>query len=401
MYATIYIWQEKLGHNKTPEEKVIKKLIYGVKSSGNLAERCIRETARLSSDEYPEIYEIVNKDMYVDDCLSEERARELAYTRADELEVVLNKGGFSLKGVAFSGKKPPETLSEDGVSIIVAGLKWFTEEDTISSNLGEMIFAKKQRGKKPKNITNGIPEKLTRRQCVSKVAEVFDLLGKFTPIIGEMKLDLHELVQRKLNWDDVIPDSLRAIWESRFKMIQEIKNVRFKRAIVPSDAVNLNIDTIDFGDASKSLLCVAIYARFRGKTGEYSCQLVLSRTRIIPSSMSMPRAELYAALINSHSEEIVKRAFYKNHQCCYKLTDSQIVLHWISNEEKPLKQWVRNRVLEIRRFTLLNEWKYVDSKNMIADIGTRKGTKLKDVDQASQWINGYDWMRKYSKVFPV
>ena len=180
-----------------------------------------------------------------------------------------------------------------------------------------------------------------------KVAEVFDILGKFTPIIGEMKFDLHELVQRKLNWDDVIPDSLRAIWESHFKMIQEIKNVRFKRAIVPTDAVNLNIDTIDFGDASKSLLCVAIYARFRRKTGEYSCQLVLSRTRIIPSSMSIPRAELYATLINSHSGEIVKRAFYKNYQCCYKLTDSQIVLHWISNEEKPLKQWVRNRVLEM------------------------------------------------------
>ena len=139
-----YIWQGKLDPNKIPEEKVIKTLIYGVKSCGNLAERCIRETAMLSSDEYPEIYEIVNKDVYVDDCLSGERARELAYTGADELEVVLNKGGFSLKGVAFSGKKPPETLSEDGASIIVAGLKWFTEEDTISLNLGEMIFAEKE-----------------------------------------------------------------------------------------------------------------------------------------------------------------------------------------------------------------------------------------------------------------
>ena len=103
--------------------------------------------------------------------------------------------------------------------------------------------------------------------------------------------------------------------------------------------------------------------------------------------MTQQRAELYAALVNAHSGEIVKRAFYKYHQSSSYLTDSQIVLHWISNEDIPLKQWVRNRVLEIRRFTKLEEWKYIDTKNMIADIGTRRGTTLKEIKQDSLWIN--------------
>ena len=65
-----------------------------------------------------------------------------------------------------------------------------------------------------------IPEKLTRRQVVGKVAEVFDLIGRFTPIIVHMKLDLHELVTHKLDWDDVIPNELRHVWVTHMEMIK-------------------------------------------------------------------------------------------------------------------------------------------------------------------------------------
>ena len=117
--------------------------------------------------------------------------------------------------------------------------------------------------------------------------------------------------------------------------------------------------------------------------------------------MSLPRAELYAALLNTHNGEVVKRSFYKHHKNQIKLTDSQIILHWIRNEERPLKQWVRNRVVEIRRFTFPKQWYYVQSKNMIADIGTRKGAHIKDVNQTSTWINGYKWMQGEFTSFPI
>lgn len=115
-----YIWEEQLDDKKIPEEKVIKTLIYGVKSSGNQAERGLRETARLSAESHPEVSEIVMKDTYVDDCMTGEDSQELALQRADELELVLNRGGFSLKGVTFSHQKPLEKLSADGHSINLA-----------------------------------------------------------------------------------------------------------------------------------------------------------------------------------------------------------------------------------------------------------------------------------------
>ena len=41
------------------------------------------------------------------------------HQRSDELEIVLNRGGFSLKGVTFSHQKPNKKLSVDGESINV------------------------------------------------------------------------------------------------------------------------------------------------------------------------------------------------------------------------------------------------------------------------------------------
>ena len=72
---------------------------------------------------------------------------------------------------------------------------------------------------------NAIPKHLTHHHCVSKVAEIYNLVGKITPLTAMMKCDLHELVTRKLDWDDRIPDSLQNVSESHFEMIQNINEM--------------------------------------------------------------------------------------------------------------------------------------------------------------------------------
>ena len=64
---------------KIPEEKVIKTHIYGIKSSGNQAERGLRLMAGMFKNEYPEVNEVVQRDVYVDDCLSGEGSVELMH----------------------------------------------------------------------------------------------------------------------------------------------------------------------------------------------------------------------------------------------------------------------------------------------------------------------------------
>lgn len=396
-----YVWQKDLDPSKIPDEKVIKTLIYGVKPSGNQAEYGLRKIAEMSSKEFPEASQIIKRDIYVDDCISGESSLDKANQRADELELIVNRGGYKLKGITFTGENPQDNLSDDGQSLIVAGLKWYPKDDLISLNIGELNFAKRQRGKKPSAKVNFIPDRLTKRHCASKVGEIYDLLGKMTPLTARFKLDLHDLVIRKLDWDDAIPNELRSTWLNNFQLMQDMKSIYFKRCIVPEDAESLTIETIDTGDASPNLACSAIYSRIKRRNGEYSCQLLFARSKLLPDRISQPRAEMIAALLNVYTSEVVKRSLGEIHKSSIKLCDSQVVLHWIGNEEKPLKQWVRDRVIEIHRFSMPTDWFYVSSKNMIADLGTRRGCSIEDVSMDSNWIKGYHWMSRDQTEFPI
>ena len=101
--------------------------------------------------------------------------------------------------------KNHEKVSDGGTTISVAAMKWWPQEDELTRDINQLCFAKKYRGKQLINDeTKKIPSKLTRRHCTSKVAEMFDLVGKIMPIISSFKLDIHDLVRRKLDWDDKV-----------------------------------------------------------------------------------------------------------------------------------------------------------------------------------------------------
>ena len=166
---------------------------------------------------------------------------------------------------------------------------------------------------------------------------MFDLIGRVTPITAGLKMDLRDLTRRKLDWQDKIPDDLKFVRKTNFEVIKEMANIRFNRLFVPGDAVDLNVETIDVADASCLLICAAIYGRFKRKNAEYSCLLIFSRPNLVPDNITMPRAELLAAVLNSRTGHIVKCSLGNYFSKCIKLTDSQIVLNWIHNTRLVLK----------------------------------------------------------------
>ena len=64
-------------------------------------------------EEYPKQKEIIHEDIYVDDCLSGDDSYDEVCKSTDGLKLVLNRGGFDLKGFTFSGFDPPDHLSND------------------------------------------------------------------------------------------------------------------------------------------------------------------------------------------------------------------------------------------------------------------------------------------------
>ena len=131
-------------------------------------------------------------DIYVDDFISGAENHKKALSLTQNLESIINKGGFQLKVVSFSGEGPSDTLSDNSISINVGVYIWFPKADQTLLNTRDLNFSRKRRGKKPNKVQDqGIPEKLTRRHCVAKVGEIFDLTGKVMPLVASMKLDLH------------------------------------------------------------------------------------------------------------------------------------------------------------------------------------------------------------------
>ena len=74
---------------------------------------------------------------------------------------------------------------------------------------------------------------------------------------------------------------------------------------MPFDAINLDVKTIEMADACQNLACAAVYVRYKKKFGGYSCQLIFSRSKIIPEGITMPRAELFAAVLNATTGHVV------------------------------------------------------------------------------------------------
>ena len=273
-------------------------------------------------------------------------------------------------------------------------MKWFPKTDELNLSIQDLDLGHTQK-KKLKSKT------LTRRQCASRIGEIFDLNGRFAPLVAEFKLDLRELCLRSLDWDDEIPEDLISKWLRNFDTIEEIREMRFRRCVIPKDAVSLDIETIEISDASEKMACSAVYARYRLRSGLYSCNLIFARSKIVPEGMTMPRAECFAAALNATTGHIAKLSLKDQITSRISLTDSQVTLFWIMSTQSQLKQWVRNRVIEINRLTDKKDWYYIDSKNNMADIATRRGAKISDVSEGSVWVSGHDWAKLDRDQFPV
>lgn len=66
-----------------------------------------------------------------------------------------------------------------------------------------------------------VPNKLSRRQAASKLASLWDILGKLAPIMTSLKLDLRETFKQTEGWDDAMPPDLRQKWVENFWMIEK------------------------------------------------------------------------------------------------------------------------------------------------------------------------------------
>ena len=65
-------------------------------------------------------------------------------------------------------------------------------------------------------------------------------------------------MHQKLDWDDRVPQDLLSKWKENFDLINKMGEIKFQRCVIPDDAVNLEMETIEVGDASSKMACSAV-----------------------------------------------------------------------------------------------------------------------------------------------
>ena len=110
-----------------------------------------------------------------------------------------------------------------------------------------------------------MPKKLSRRQAASKLASLWDILGKLAPIMTGLKLDLRETFKQTEEWDDAMPPDLRQKWVENFWLIEKMRGLKYERAVMPMDAVNSKLRLLTGVDAAKTGLMMGCWGGFRRK----------------------------------------------------------------------------------------------------------------------------------------
>ena len=127
--------------------------------------------------------------------------------------------------------------------------------------------------------------------------------------------------------------------------------------------------------------------------------MLTAKSKLVKAS-SIPRAELKGAVMASVLAHTVRRNIKHQTQEVYFVTDSTIVLYWIFLDYRPLQATIQNSVIEILRFSSLDQWRHLDTDQNIADHGTRP-VSVDTIKTGLEWQVGKPWMTRPAVKFPL
>ena len=406
-----FLYRENMDPSNPVKEGVIKTLIYGIKSVSRQSEHAIYLLADYIRDRFPDVATLLEESRYVDDEGESKATKEECYALIENADETFALVDLKIKEWIVSGEAPSSKVSKDGASVDVGGMKWFPLLETMEVKIPPLHSGKKNRGRLGNNVKTfgsfGVspaetlnlldeftPKKLTRRMVASKRASIFEILGKFAVILISSSVLLRLTMKLTLGWDDGMPADLRDKWLKQFLLWEQLRGIQFDRAMMPADAVDSKLRLIVAVDAAKQAMVVGGWAGFKKADGDYSCQLMLGRALLTSQDATIPKSELTIFTCGSNLAWLIRNTLKDWVDSFILVGDSVITLCWVSSDKKRLSQYVRNRVIQVRRTTELENMYHVCTDHNPADVGTRPElVTLEDVQTNSKWISGVEWMR--------
>ena len=340
-------------------------LIYGGKSVSAQSEHAVKLLADLVRNKYPNVSTLLEEGRYVDDEGESKATLEECYELINQADETFSLVGLEAKQWTVTGESPSDTVSKDGCSLDIGGLKWYPVLDSLETKIPPLHFGSKTRGRLSnkvrvfdsvnlssddllRKLDDFTPVNLTRRMVASKRASIFDIVGNLAVILIKSSCLLRATVKATLSWDDSMPQDLRDKWLIQFMLWEKLRGLQFNRAIMPHDAADSKMRIIVASDAAEPAMVIGAWGGFRRLNGTWSCQLILGRALLTPEDSTIPKSELTALTAGGNMSWLVRNSLKDWIHEFILVSDSVIALCWASSDKKQLSLFHRNRALQIR-----------------------------------------------------
>ncbi|GFU77601.1 integrase catalytic domain-containing protein [Trichonephila clavipes] len=232
----------------------------------------------------------------------------------------------------------------------------------------------------------------TKREVLSVIAKLYDPLGFLGPVIAKAKVFLQQLWQCKLDWDDVLPNSIANEWREFVTTLKCIEEVKINRFIMADN--NVRIVLQGFADASEAAYGAVVYLQCFLHNGAAKVSILASKSRVAPIRViSIPRLELCACVLLAQLVKKIRSTLRLNISDIVLHTDSTIALAWLNTPANRLKTFVANRVAKVQELTEGFQWNHVPSVLNPADLVSR-GLRPCDLPNLRLWWHGPQFLEK-------
>ena len=413
-----FLWRN-MNFNQEPTHFIMLAVAFGDRPSGTISMLALKSIAEMNKNGYEKAAKLITRNSYEDDLIQSVPRTEDALCVAENVQDILERGGFKIKHWIMSGDDGVTEIKSD-ITLLnvdqekVLGMRWVPKTDHFIFQV-RINFSPRQ-----KKIPTGpdvtevdidavFPKILTRRMVLSQAARIYDPLGFIAPVTLKAKILLRTLVSGPVNehkhsapsgWDDPIPEEGRKAWLLFFKDLYKLKDVAFPRCLKPKEAID-NPILIIFSDASIQAYGACAYVQWKLSKEKYDAQLIAAKHRIAPvRQLTIPRLELCAAVLGCRLRETIEREMQFTYQAVFHIVDSAIVRAQIQKESYGFGSFVATKIAEIQNKSDAREWWWIATSDNPADMVTRS-TSPTQIGSRSMWQRGPNFLQLPVDQWPI
>lgn len=372
------------------------RVAFGLCCSTYLAIRTVRQLASDERERFPIAASVAESDIFMDDLATSCSSVAKGVDLARQLIEMFAAGGFEL--VKFSSNSPEVMASiptshrvSEAVEfspdsyLKILGLLWIPAEDVFTFSVNVEI------------------RDCTKRNILSTIARLWDLMGFVAPVTLLSKLIIKSLWESNVGWDDIPPSNIVTLWQSIESELPLFKNIKLPRHTGVNDKCVVSI--IGFADASERAYGGVVYLHVQFPTENRSVtNLLCAKSRVAPSKtvITLARMELCANVILSKLMRLVIDAYSGRCQITniFAFTDSTVALAWIHSCPTRWQTFIANRISKIHNELDPRHFHHISGKDNPADCLSRGLTPAQLLEHPL-WFNGPAFARLPVSEWPV